>query len=158
MSLLDIIFLCILLVFTFSVYQKGFINEIFAKLAFIIGGLVAVFLSPYFALNVLTSFISIKSNLLLYIISFLFLFSIVYLIIKMIGSIIGYIFEFPILKSLDHSLGAILGLLEGSIIVCLIIELMLMQSIFPCQNIIVNSKIATFFVKYILNQQLYKLL
>lgn len=158
MSLLDIIFLCILLIFTFSVYQKGFINEIFAKLAFIIGGLVAVFLSPYFALNVLTSFISIKSNLLLYIISFLFLFSIVYLIIKMIGSIIGYIFEFPILKSLDHSLGAILGLLEGSIIVCLIIELMLMQSIFPCQNIIVNSKIATFFVKYILNQQLYKLL
>ena len=130
MSLLDIIFLCILLIFTFSVYQKGFINEIFAKLAFIIGGLVAVFLSPYFALNVLTSFISIKNNLLLYIISFLLLFSIVYLIIKMIGSII----------------------------VCLIIELMLMQSIFPCQNIIVNSKIATFFVKYILNQQLYKLL
>jgi len=158
MSLLDIIFLCILLIFTFSVYQKGFINEIFAKLAFIIGGFVAVFLSPYFALNVLTSFISIKNNLLLYIISFLFLFSIVYLIIKMIGSIIGYIFEFPILKSLDHSLGAILGFLEGSIIVCLIIELMLMQSIFPCQNIIVNSKIASFFVKYILNQQLYKLL
>ena len=158
MSLLDIIFLCILLIFTFSVYQKGFINEIFAKLAFIIGGFVAVFLSPYFALNVLTSFISIKNNLLLYIISFLFLFSIVYLIIKMIGSIIGYIFEFPILKSLDHSLGAILGFLEGSIIVCLIIELMPMQSLFPCQNIIVNSKIASFFVKYILNQQLYKLL
>ena len=158
MSVLDIIFLCILLALTFSVYQKGFVKEVFAKLAFIIGGIVAVFFSPYFALNVLTSMISIRNNLLLYIISFLCLFSIVYLVIKIIGSMIGYIFEFPILKSLDRSLGAILGLLEGSIIVCLIIELMLMQSIVPCKDIIASSKIATFFVKYILNQQLYRLL
>ncbi|MGP1437941.1 MAG: CvpA family protein [Treponema sp.] len=158
MNVLDIIFLCILLGFTFIVYMSGFIKEVFSKLAFIVGGLIAVVFSPYFALDVLRPIISIKNNLLLYIISFLCLFSIVYLIIKIIGSVIGFIFEFPILKSLDRSLGAILGLLEGSIIVFFIIELMVMQSIFPCDELIANSKIATFFVNHILTGESYTLI
>lgn len=158
MSVLDIIFLCILLVFAFGVYQKGFIKEVFSKLAFIAGGVVGVFFSPYFAFNVLKPIVSIKNNFILYIISFVCLFSIIYLIIKIIGCMVGMIFEFPILKSLDRSLGVILGLLEGSIIVFLIIELMIMQSIFPCKDIIETSKIASFFIKYILNEQLYKMI
>jgi len=156
MNVLDIIFLFILLGFTFIVYQNGFVKEVFAKLAFIVGGLIAIFFAPYFALTILKSFdyvknsMILKNDLLLYAISFVCLFSIVFLIIKIIGNIVGLIFEFPILKSLDRALGAILGLLEGSIIICIIIELMQIQSIFSFANLIENSKIATFFIDYIL--------
>lgn len=156
MNVLDIIFLFILLGFTFIVYQNGFVKEVFAKLAFIVGGLIAIFFAPYFALTILKSFdyvknsMILKNDLLLYAISFVCLFSIVFLIIKIIGNIVGLIFEFPILKSLDRALGAILGLLEGSIIICIIIELMQIQSIFSFADLIGNSKIATFFIDYIL--------
>ena len=165
MNVLDIIFLIILLGFTFIVYQNGFVKEVFSKLAFITGGLLAVFFSPYFALTILKPMDYVKNNMILqndfflYAISFVCIFSIVYLIIKIIGSMIGFIFEFPILKSLDKSLGAILGLLEGSIVVCLIIELMIMQSIFSFADIIANSRIAVFFIHYILlNIKLYKMI
>ena len=156
MSVLDIVFIFILVGFAFIVYQNGFVKEIFSKLAVIIGGIVAIFFSPYFALTVLKPMDYIKSNMILkndiilYLISFLCIFSIVYLIIKVIGSIVGFVFEVPILKGLDHSLGIVLGLLEGGIIICLIIELMQIQSIFSSANIIENSKIATFFITYIL--------
>ena len=63
---------------------------------------------------------------------------------------VGMIFELPILKGLDRSLGILLGLLEGSIIICLIIELMQLQSVFLPSNIIENSKIAMFFINYVL--------
>ena len=150
MNILDIVFLLILLSCAFTVYKNGFVKEVFSKLAFIVGGMVAIFFSPYFAVNILKSFVSIKNNLLLYIISFFLVFSIVYLIIKIVGSMVGIIFEIPILKGLDHSLGILLGLIEGSIIICLIIELMFMQPIFPCHEIVSNSKIAIFFINYIL--------
>ena len=150
MNILDIVFLLILLSCAFTVYKNGFVKEVFSKLAFIVGGIVAIFFSPYFAVNILKSFVSIKNNLLLYIISFFLVFSIVYLIIKIVGSMVGIIFEIPILKGLDRSLGILLGLVEGSIIICLIIELMQIQSIFSSMDIIANSKIATFFINYIL--------
>lgn len=150
MNILDIVFLLILLSCTISVYRNGFVKEVFSKLAFIVGGVVAIFFSPYFALNVLKSLISIRNNLLLYIISFICVFSIAYLIIKIIGNMVGMIFELPILKGLDRSLGILLGLLEGSIIICLIIELMQLQSVFLPSNIIENSKIAMFFINYVL--------
>ena len=156
MNVLDMVFLCILFGFAFVVYQNGFVKEVFSKLAFIVGGLVAVLFSPYFALAILRPIdyvknnVILKNNLILYIISFICVFSIVYLIIKIVGSIIGIVFEFPILKGLDHSLGILLGLVEGSIIICLIIELMQIQSIFSSMDIIANSKIATLFINYIL--------
>lgn len=156
MNILDIVFLCILFVFAFVVCQNGFVKEVFSKLAFIVGCLVALLFSPYFALTILRPIdyvknnIILKNNLILYIISFICVFSIVYLIIKIIGSMIGVVFEFPILKGLDRSLGILLGLVEGCIIICLIIELMQIQSIFSSSDIIANSKIATFFINYIL--------
>ena len=150
MNILDVVLLIILASFVLSVYKDGFIKEFFSKLAFIGSAIVAFALSPLFAFTTFKSLIKINNEPLLYIISFLCVFVISFLIIKIIGSIIGIVFEFPILKSLDKALGVVLGAIEGIIIISLIIEILIIQNIFPCDDLINKSLIAPMIIENIL--------
>ncbi len=124
LTLLDIIFSVIILFFAVMACAKGFIKELFGKLAVIAGVVVSLVfcarLSPY-----LEKFIA--SQVVCIILSFILLFITAFLLVKIIQSIFSGIFAGEILKSLDRILGFVLGVIEGLVIVCGVLILLKAQ-------------------------------
>jgi membrane protein required for colicin V production len=82
----------------------------------IFNSLVAQFLFQWIPVMLLTN-----------VLAFLLIFVATYVIIKLVEKILGWIFKGEILKSLDRSLGFLLGLIEGVVIVALIVLLLNVQ-------------------------------
>jgi len=143
---------CVIIFFSlaFSVYKRGFVKEIFVRFAWIIATLISFTFTSSVGMNITKRLTNIQFKPLGYLISFVFVFVISYVIIKIIASFIDTVAELPILNELNKALGIILGLLEASIIIAIIIELLLLQNFFPPEKWLENSKIAPFFMQYIL--------
>ena len=135
-TLLDIIFIAIILLLAIHGSVTGFIKEFFSKVAIIVGILLAVIfydqLSPY-----LLDYI--KSDFVTKILSFLLIFILVYLIVKLIQHFVGNLFDGEILQGLDRVLGFFLGALEGLLIVCIILILFYAQPWFEIDSIFKGS-------------------
>lgn len=123
-TFIDIVFTLIILFLGIMVCVKGFIKELFGKLALIAGIVVAVLfsgkLSPY-----LEKFINNQGVCL--VLSFILLFITAFLLVKILQTIVGGIFEGEILRSLDRVLGFCLGIAEGLVVVCAILVLVKAQ-------------------------------
>jgi len=150
LSILDFIFIGILASLAFLIYRKGFIEEVFSHLAWIVSSLLSLFLAPIFASTVISRITKIENAILLYLIAFVSLFILFYLIIRIIGSFIDSFFQLPILKDLNKVLGAMLGLIEGIIIISIILQLLLLQPFVSTDVWMKDSVIAPIFIKYIL--------
>ncbi|WP_443737532.1 MULTISPECIES: CvpA family protein [Treponema] len=115
---IDVVFFIIILFFAITACAKGFLKELFGKLALVSGILVAVFfcgsLSPF-----LEKIIKIKTVCL--VTSFILLFIVVFLFVKILQTIIAGLFKGEILKSLDKILGFAIGMAEGLVIVSAIV-------------------------------------
>lgn len=155
LTVLDILFAVILLSFVVAIYRRGFVNEIFSKLSWIGGAVLALLFTPLFAFTQLKEFIKIENEPILYFISFSILFIFAFFVIKLIGYFVGSIFTFPILDTLNHVLGALLGLLEAFIIISIILEILLMQNFISPHVWLKGSKLAPFFIQYLLGMKLY---
>ena len=150
MSILDFIFIGILISLAFLIYRRGFIEEIFSHLAWIVSSILSLILAPLFAYTVIFRITKIENAILLYLIAFISLFILFYLIIRIIGAFVDSFFQFPILKDLNKILGAILGLIEGIIIISIILQLLLLQPFVSIDVWMKDSIIAPIFIKYIL--------
>ncbi len=133
---IDWIFSGIILIFAVVGVIKGFIDNIFGKIAFIAGIILGYFFYKDVAEGLLKD---IKVPYAANIIAFLLIFVVTFLIIKVVQMIIAKVFEWSILKSLDRTLGFIFGLVEGAAVVCLIIFLLTAQPFFSVQNIFDGS-------------------
>ncbi len=133
---IDWIFSGIILIFAVVGVIKGFIDNIFGKIAFIAGIILGYFFYKDVAEGLLKD---IKVPYAANIIAFLLIFVVTFLIIKLVQMIIAKVFEWSILKSLDRTLGFIFGLVEGAAVVCLIIFLLTAQPFFSVQNIFDGS-------------------
>ena len=133
---IDWIFSGIILIFAVVGVIKGFIDNIFGKIAFIAGIILGYFFYKDVAEGLLKD---IKVPYAANIIAFLLIFVVTFLIIKLVQMIIAKVFEWSILKSLDRTLGFIFGLVEGAVVVCLIIFLLTAQPFFSVQNIFDGS-------------------
>lgn len=156
MNILDILFALITLSLVIATYRRGFVEEFFSKLSWIGGAVLALLFTPLFAFTVIKDFTKLESEPILYFVSFSLLFLIAFFSIKIIGYLIGSIFELPMLDSLNHVLGALLGLLEALIIICIILEVLLMQNFVPQQTWMKGSKLAPFFIQYFLGMSSYR--
>ncbi len=121
LSFIDVIFLIIMLIFAVAACAKGFIRELFGKLA-VIAGLVAAFLlcgrlEPYLVK-------AIDNKLLDTVIAFFLIFVVVFLAVKIIQTLVGSLFSGEILRGLDRVLGFAFGALEGLFVVCCLLVLM----------------------------------
>ena len=133
---IDWIFGIIIVVFAVSGLIKGFVDNVFGKLAFIAG----IICGWIFYKSMATSLLKdIKLPYAANILSFLLIFVVVFLIIKLAQMIISKIFEWSILKSLDRTLGFIFGIVEGAAVVCLIIFLLSVQPFFDVTNLFDGS-------------------
>ena len=133
---IDWIFSIIILIFAVSGLIKGFIDNVFGKIAFIAG----IILAYLFYKDVATGLLKdIKIPVAANIISFLLIFVVTFLVIKIIQMIVAKVFEWSVLKSLDRTLGFIFGLVEGGAVVCLIIFLLTAQPFFNSMTILDGS-------------------
>ena len=123
-TLADIIFSVIVLILAVMACAKGFIKELFGKLAVIAGLAVSIIfsgkLSPY-----LEKFIN--SQVVCIVLSFILLFVTTFLLVKIIQSIFSGIFGGEILQSLDRILGFVLGVIEGLAVVSAVIIILKAQ-------------------------------
>lgn len=117
-NLFDLVCIGIIAVCVLMATLHGFVTELFDKLAFIGALVVAVLFTVPFRPAV-TAFV--KNPIVGTILAFVIIFVAVFLAIKIIQELLVRIFSAHILKSLDHALGFLFGILEGCIIVsCLL--------------------------------------
>ena len=133
---IDWIFSIIILIFAVSGLIKGFIDNVFGKIAFVAGILLAYLFYKDVATGLLKDIkIPVAAN----IISFLLIFVVTFLVIKIIQMIVAKVFEWSILKSLDRTLGFIFGIVEGLAVICLIVFLLTAQPFFNTQTLFEGS-------------------
>ena len=133
---IDWIFSIIILIFAVSGLIKGFIDNVFGKIAFVAGILLAYLFYKDVATGLLKDIkIPVAAN----IISFLLIFVVTFLVIKIIQMIVAKVFEWSILKSLDRTLGFIFGIVEGAAVVCLAVFLLTAQPFFNTQTLFEGS-------------------
>lgn len=135
-TIVDWVFSLIILSFAIAGVIKGFIDNVFGKIAFIAGILLGYLFYKDIADGLLKD---IKVHFAANIIAFLLIFVVTFLVIKIVQMIIARIFQWSILKSLDRTLGFIFGLVEGGAVVCLLIFLLTAQPFFNVSLIFENS-------------------
>lgn len=146
MAVIDFIFLVVIILFTVLGVIRGFIDNVFGKLSWILGIIGAFFLYDTVARNILYG---IKNQFVANILAFLILFIIIFLIVKMIQIILEKLFQGKILGSLDRALGFLFGIVEGVAVVALIIFLLCNQPFFSVENIFNGSLSYSLFNKFL---------
>lgn len=135
-TVIDWIFSGVIILFAISGVIKGFIDNVFGKIAFIAGIILGYLFYKDIAAGLLKD---IKVPYAANIIAFLLIFVVTFLIIKLIQMIVSKVFEWSILKSLDRTLGLIFGIVEGAAVVCLIIFLLTAQPFFNVDRLFDGS-------------------
>ena len=132
----DIVSLIILLILAIRATFRGFLTEIMAMASVIVGITVAVIFAHPVSV-ILQKYIG--DSFWNTIISFLALFLVTYLIIKIFENSLNVLIEKVQLEKLDQSLGFFLGLIEGFLLVVIIVFVMNAQQIFDIRNLLDNS-------------------
>lgn len=135
-AVIDWVFSGIIILFAIGGVIKGFIDNVFGKIAFIAGIILAYLFYKNIAGSVLRD---VKNPYVANVLAFLLIFVVVFLVIKIIQMIVAKVFEWSILKSLDRTLGFIFGMIEGAAVVCLVIFLITVQPFFNPLNILGES-------------------
>lgn len=132
----DILCLLILILLIVRVSIIGFIAEFFSRASVVIGIMGAVlffrklepFIIRFTGVNILTGPVS-----------FLLIFIVLYLVIKIIQQLAGSAFEGETMTNLDRAMGFFLGLAEGVLIIMIIIVLLQKQPWFDPSFLLKNS-------------------
>lgn len=135
-TIIDWIFAVVIAIFAIIGLSKGFIDNIFGKLAWILAVICGCFFYDDAAQLVLGS---IENQILKSVVAFLMVFVFVFLIVKLVQVIVAKIFEWNILKSLDRTLGFFFGIVEGLVVVGLIIFLFTVQPFFSTERLFEGS-------------------
>ena len=135
-AIIDWVFTLIILIFAISGVIKGFINNVFGKIALIAGIILGYLFYKDVAQNLLKDIkIAYAAN----IIAFLLIFVVTFLVIKIVQMIVSKVFEWSILKSLDRTLGFIFGMVEGAAVVAMFIFLLSAQPFFSVSTLFDGS-------------------
>ena len=142
-TFIDIVFLIIIAAFAFTAMIHGLIQELFGKLAVIIGVVAGFYfcglLAPY-----ISKFIKIPAVDV--VLAFILIFITAFLVVQII---VGAIFSGEIMKSLDRVLGLAFGAIEGLMIVSCILILMKAQIWFDFDSLLSKSSIAKILIPYL---------
>ena len=136
----DYVLTIIILIFAIAGLIRGFVDNIFGKLALIAGIIAGFFLYDDAAAKIWNI---IDNKTLANIVGFVTAFVIAFLVIKIIQLLISKIFSMRILKSLDRTLGFFFGAVEGFAIVGLLIFILNVQPFVPADKLLEGS----FYVK-----------
>ncbi len=138
---IDIFLIVVILFFTIRCIIKGFISELMS-VASVAGGFIAGFFLSSSLSALIDKHIGVSGwNRL---ISFLIIFLMVYIIIKLMENAFCSFIEKVSLERLDKSLGLFLGILEGVVVVLVIVAVIDAQPFIPSEKILSGSVIAEY--------------
>ncbi|MBE6345548.1 MAG: CvpA family protein [Spirochaetaceae bacterium] len=135
-TIIDVFFAIIIFALAIMGSIKGFIDELFGKLAFVLGLVVAVLfygkLYPHVEKWISVVFFAQA-------ISFILLFIATFLLVKIIQHSVGSFFNSEIMNGLNRALGFFLGAFEGLLIVAVILIILNSQPWFDITALLKNS-------------------
>jgi len=138
LSVLDIIFILVILLFVLRCYLKGFASEILSMAAIVLGLLASLFFYKNGA-----DFLRAKywpdMKIIPEIIAFVALFLIVFIVFKILEIMLKEIIRGIKLRSADRFLGIIFGLTEGLVVVSLVLFIIRIQPLFDPSSLLSNS-------------------
>ncbi len=132
----DYVLSVIILIFAIAGLIKGFVDNIFGKLALVFGIIAGVYFYDKVAERLWSS---VGHKMVSNVLGFLTVFVVVFLFIKLIQIIFSKLFSFSVLKSLDKTLGFFFGIVEGYAVVALIIFVLNIQPFFPANRLLEGS-------------------
>jgi membrane protein required for colicin V production len=145
-AVIDIVFASIILILVIRCALRGFIEEFMSMAALVIGVLFAVlFFKPGAA------FVSGKLglNILPEVISFISLFLIAFIIVKILERILGGIIERIDMAGVDKGLGFALGLVEGLLVVSVALFVLSVQPLFDPSSLLKESLFARYLMPFV---------
>lgn len=136
LAVIDVIFIVIIALSAIHGAIRGFLDELFSKLAIILGLFCGLFYNKLLV-PAMPAFngISFLSNIL----AFLIIFIVVYITVRIVQKIVGFVFQGDIMRGLDRSLGFFLGIAEGFLVVALLLFLLHSQQLFNVSSILSES-------------------
>lgn len=146
MNLFDLVILFIISLFMFSSYRVGFFEEIVTLISLITSTVSAYIFAPLLAPYL--SFFS-ENYYVVIIIACIIIFTIVYLIFKLVRDGIFDFIEDTNLSPVDRFLGLILGMVKGVILVSLFIFILYKIDIKSVNHFLGKSLISNLFIEQI---------
>jgi membrane protein required for colicin V production len=138
LSVIDIVFLLLIILFVIRCYLKGFVSEVLSMAAILLGILASLFFYKNGGEFLRGTFWP-EMKIIPEVIAFIALFLIVFIAIKILESILKGIIERVSLGSVDRFLGTIFGLAEGIAVVSLILFVLKIQPLFDPSSILSES-------------------
>ena len=139
---IDICFIVIILIFALTALAKGLVKELFSKVSLIGGLALAIIFTPTldkYVLKTITNPAASKA------VSFIIIFTAVFLVISIIQQLVAKVFSGEIMKGLDRTLGFLLGIAEGLIVVAFVMIILIVQPWYDTSEIFADS----LFYKYL---------
>ncbi len=134
--MIDLVFTVIIVVFAILGLVKGFVNVVFSWAAPIL----SIWAGMLFYRNgavILKKYVSSESAALLF--SFLLIFVITFVLVKIAQLMAGNIFKGLLFSQLNHFLGFVIGIVEGLAITILILIVLAVQPWFDVTELLMNS-------------------
>jgi membrane protein required for colicin V production len=139
MAIIDIIFMVLIFILILRCTLRGFVREVMSMASVVLGLLAALLFYKPGAAFVRTKILE-DVEVLPELIAFVSLMIIVFIVIKILEHIIqDIISRITLLGGIDHSLGLVLGFLEGLLLVSLILFVLSIQPLFNPEPILENS-------------------
>ena len=138
LSVIDVVFSLIIILFVIRCYLKGFASELFSMAAIILGIFSALFFYKNGGEYLRTTFWP-ELKVIPEVVAFIALFIIVFIVIKILESILKGIIERVRLSGVDRFLGTIFGLAEGIAVVSLVLILLKIQPLFDSSSLLSES-------------------
>ena len=145
-AVIDIVFASIVLILVVRCALRGFIEEFMSMAALVLGVLFAVlFFKPGAA------FVSGKLGVTMLpeVVSFIALFLIAFIIVKIFEKILCGIIERIDMAGLDKGLGVVLGLVEGLLVVSVALFVVSVQPLFDPTNLLDKSLFAKYLMPFV---------
>jgi membrane protein required for colicin V production len=138
LAVIDLVFLGLIVLFVISCYLRGFVSEFMSMASVILGLLAAVFFYKNGGIFIRTRFMP-DLKLIPDILAFIALFLIVCIAVKIIEHILRDIIDRIMLGGVDRFLGILLGFVEGTLVVMLVLFVLTIQPLFDSSSILENS-------------------
>ena len=152
MAVIDIVFILILIISALHSSVRGFVSEVIALVAAILGILSAVFFFRAGATLLRNLFMG-EIKILPEIIAFIVILCIVFILIKFIGMIVKGIIEGIRLGWLDRFLGFLYGCAKGILVICLLLLLINVLPFIKSGSILNKSFFAELLLPFIIGER-----
>ena len=149
MNLLDILLVTIAGAFMIRCSLRGFIKETLSCASFIVGGLSGIIFYRQ-AGELIENFIVL--NGFLEIVGFIVSFLGGFILVKAIEVALRASVEALKLGWADRILGIVLGFVEGIVVICLLVFLMIRQPLFELDDLLNSSAVASFFIPILIQK------